>query len=391
MKIRLNPVYQEAKETDERYRVLYGGAGSGKSYYVAQELILKHLEEPNHKTLVVRKVGNTLRNSVFALLEDVIRETGLSKLFRIKKTDMSIECINGNKIIMTGLDDVEKLKSIAGITDIWIEEASEITQQDFEQLDLRLRGETKHKKQITLTFNPISNLSWLKGYFFDRKPDNVFTLKTTYKDNLFIDSDYKQAIEKLKTTDYQYYRIYALGEWGEIGNVIFNNYKVEEFDTSPFDNRLYGIDWGFADDPFAFIEINLDKKRKKIHVLSERYLYGHSNEQAYQEIKGTIGNAIATADSAEPKSISEMREYGLKIKAAKKGKGSVNTGLRWLQSYEIIIHRSCQNFINEISKYKWQEDKDGNVLPKPVDKDNHLMDALRYAVESEIVTSKWGW
>lgn len=382
--IKLNKVFKAARYTNKRYRVLYGGAGSGKSYYVAQELLLKHLSEEGHKTLIVRKVGSTLRNSVFSLLNEIISDNNWSVYFNSKKTDMSIECINGNSIIMTGLDDVEKLKSIAGITDIWIEEASEISQKDFEQLDLRLRGKTKHKKQITLTFNPISHLSWLKYYFFDRKPKGAFVLKTTYKDNEFIDDDYKMAIEKLQDTDYQYYKIYALGEWGEIGNLIFTNYEVREFDRTPFANRYYGVDWGFAEDPFAYIEVNLNEKKKEIHVLDELYLYGYSNERSAGLVKAKVGREIVTCDSAEPKSIDEFKQYGIRAIGAKKGKGSINNGVRYLQGYKLIIHSSCKNFTAEVSKYKWKEDKNGNVLPKPIDLDNHLIDALRYAIEKEI-------
>lgn len=388
----LNPIYKKAYKSDDRYRIIYGGAGSGKSYYVAQELILRHLQDKGRKTLILRKVGKTIRNSVFSLLTEIINENGLSHLFTIKKGDMSIRCINGNEIITQGLDDVEKLKSISGITDIWIEEASEITQKDFEQIDLRLRGKTAFKKQITLTFNPISNLSWLKYYFFDRKPTDTFILKSTYKDNKFIDDDYKKAIEKLKETDYQYYRIYALGDWGEIGNVIYKNYEVKEFDKKGFANRFYGVDWGFADDPFAFIEINLDKKKKIIHVLNELYLFGSSNERSARKIKEFVDERdIVTCDSSEPKSISEFRQYGINAYGAKKGKGSIENGIRWIQGYEIIIHPSCINFTNEISKYKMKEDKHGNVLPVPVDRDNHLLDTLRYAIESEIVNNEWSF
>ena len=224
----------------------------------------------------------------------------------------------------------------------------------------------------------------MKSYFFDREADNTFILKTTYKDNSFIDDDYQKAIEKLKETDYQYYKIYALGEWGEIGNLIFTNYETLEFDTKPFDNRFYGVDWGFADDPFAYIEVHLDKKKKEIYVLDEAYLYGHSNEQSANKIKDKVGRSIVTCDSAEPKSIAEFKEFGINAQGAKKGKGSVNNGVRFIQGYKLIIHSKCQNFINEVSKYKWKEDKNGNVLPKPVDKDNHLIDALRYAIEREI-------
>lgn len=211
-----------------RYLVLYGGAGSGKSVVAAQKMIIRMLEEKSHKFLVVRKVANTLRNSVFSLLRGTIADWGLSQLFKINKSDMDITCVNGNQIIFAGLDDVEKLKSIHGITGMWLEEASEILQEDFQQLDLRLRGQTKNYKQIMISFNPISITHWLKAVFFDAKKPNSTVVHTTYRDNLFIDDEYKGTLEALKEQDPYYYTVYALGEWGVLGQTVFNAQIVTE-------------------------------------------------------------------------------------------------------------------------------------------------------------------
>lgn len=215
-------------EDRNRYLILYGGAGSGKSVVAAQKLLLRILEEKGHKFLVVRKVANTIRNSVFSLLRGTISEWGLSQFFKINKSDMDITCANGNQIIFAGLDDVEKLKSVHGITGMWLEEASEMLQEDFQQLDLRLRGETRNYKQIMISFNPISITHWLKIVFFDNKKPNSKIVHTTYKDNKFIDEEYKATLEALKTQDPYYYTVYALGEWGVLGQTVFNAQIVTE-------------------------------------------------------------------------------------------------------------------------------------------------------------------
>lgn len=215
-------------DDQSRYLVLYGGAGSGKSVAAAQKIIIRMLEEKGHKFLVVRKVANTLRNSVFSLLRGTIADWGLSQLFKINKSDMDITCSNGNQIIFAGLDDVEKLKSIHGITGMWLEEASEMLQEDFQQLDLRLRGQTKWYKQIIISFNPISITHWLKIVFFDSNKANSKVVHTTYRDNMFIDDEYKATLEALKDQDPYYYTVYALGEWGVLGQTVFNAQIVTE-------------------------------------------------------------------------------------------------------------------------------------------------------------------
>jgi phage terminase large subunit len=215
-------------DEQSRYLILYGGAGSGKSVTAAQKIIIRCLEEKGHKFLVVRKVANTMRNSVFSLLRGTIAEWGLSELFKVNKSDMDITCVNGNQIIFAGLDDVEKLKSVHGVTGMWLEEASEMLQEDFQQLDLRLRGQTKYYKQIMISFNPISITHWLKLVFFDLKKSNSKVIHTTYKDNTFIDDEYKSTLEALKEQDPYYYSVYALGEWGVTGKTIFNAQKVNE-------------------------------------------------------------------------------------------------------------------------------------------------------------------
>ena len=385
--IAINKAYKPAKLSKNRYRVLYGGSGSGKSHYMGQETILSMLSSGEYSYLVARKTNRSIRHSVFLLLTSLISEYNLAEYFTVNKSDMSITCATGSRLVTSGLDDVEKLKSIAGINRIWIEEASEITQGDYTQLDLRMRGNSPVGHQMTLTFNPISELHWLKRHFFDAKQPDTFLLKTTYKDNSHIDQAYKERLERLQEEDYQYYRIYTLGEWGSLGNLIFTNWERADLSQQKksFDNFYNGVDFGFADDPFAFVRVHHDSMRKVIYITDEIYRRALHNDEAAPLIIELAGREIVTCDSAEPKSIDDLRRHGVKARAARKGPGSVGYGIKWLQGQKVVIDENCTYAIKEISGYKWREDKDGNVIPKPIDINNHLIDALRYALESAMV------
>lgn len=386
IEVAVNRVYLPYLENDSRYEVIYGGAGSGKSYFVAQKKVLQHIQAPGRRTLVTRKVGKTIRHSCFAQIREAAHDMGLQNFFYIprSKTHFDIRCHNGNEIIFAALDDVEKLKSIVGITDIWAEEANEMTEDDFKQLDLRLRGPTRHSKQITLTFNPVSALSWIKPYFFDRAMPDASILKTTYQDNLFIDNEYKQMLERLRDQDHTYYQIYALGEWGVLGNLIYSNYTVEEIPLDPdyYGSIYQGMDFGF-NNPSAYLKIGL--KDDEIYVLWELYVRGLTNNEWIREVDEVADrNIMVTADSAEPDRIKEFRQAGYLIRGARKGPGSVKAGIDWCKRRKIRIHPQCENFIKEIQGYKYREDADGNVYDEPVDWQNHLMDAFRYALQDNM-------
>ena len=211
-----------------RYLVLKGGAGSGKSIFAGRKLLERVTLEPNHRWLVCRKVARTLRESCFAQLRGQIAESYADCGAQINKGDISISFANGSEIIFAGLDDAEKLKSIYDITGIWIEEASELQEQDFNQLDIRLRGETAYYKQIILSFNPISSTHWLKRRFFDRPDERVKIHESTYKDNKFLDDEAIRTLEGFKGTDDYYYMVYALGQWGITGKTVFDARKLTE-------------------------------------------------------------------------------------------------------------------------------------------------------------------
>jgi len=376
-----NEVYYSLYKDKSRYLVLYGGAGSGKSVFAAQKILVRMLTERPHRFLVVRKVARTLRFSVFSLFQDIIAQWNLTPLFKVNKSDMTITCINGNQILFAGLDDVEKLKSIANITGIWIEEASELEPRDFMQLDLRLRGPTKHYKQIILTFNPISALHWLKKEFFDYKKDNATVLKTTYKDNKFIDPEYAKVLEELKYKDEVYYKIYALGEWGVLGNLVFTNYVIEDIPLNEgyYNAIYYGLDFGY-NDPSALLKIGW--KDSEIYVLDEIYERHLTNTELIKLCESRVDKRhLIIADSAEPDRINEFKKAGFRIQPCTKGKDSVKFGIDWLKRRKIHIHPSCVNTIKEIQTYKYREDKNGNVLDEPVDFNDHAMAALRYGTE----------
>jgi len=252
MNIQLNKSHKEVFFDENRFLISYGGAGSGKSYSVAQKILLRIIEEENHKFLICRKVARTLRVSVFQLFKDIISDLGMMDEFKINKSDMTITHVaNNSMLLFFGLDDIEKLKSIQGITSIWIEEASETEQGDILELNRRLRGYTPYYKQIIITFNPISHLHWLKTHFFDNPSSKASIYKSTYLNNSFIDDEYKQEIEDIKNYDIQQYNIYALGEWGVLNtNIVYHNYDfkkhITQLNINDFQHLHCGIDFNIG-------------------------------------------------------------------------------------------------------------------------------------------------
>ncbi|HOD62010.1 MAG TPA: PBSX family phage terminase large subunit [bacterium] len=382
-----NPVFLKYLDIQKRYRLFYGGAGSGKSVFVAQEILIK-LFQGGHNILVVRQTSKSNRQSTFALLKQIISKWNIPKdWISINKTEMTItNTVNGSQIAFAGLDDVEKLKSITfenGIlTDIWIEEASEVSEKDFNQLDLRLRGLASVPMTITMTYNPIDVNFWAKKRFFDRVNDDCLICKTTYLDNRFIDEQYKKTLERLKEIDEVYYNVYALGEWGVLGNQIYHNYKIYDFDVNDpkFKDVCIGVDFGFNAPSSALKCAFYDNE---IYILDEIYQSGLTNSELIEEIKKQMTTGFhVIADCAEPDRIEEFKRSGFWIDACSKGDGSIKSGIDWLKAHKIHVHLSnCPETARELHSYKYREDKDGNVLDMPVKFNDHAMDALRYAVE----------
>lgn len=375
----------------KRYEVYYGGAGSGKSKFLAQKLVYKSLTD-RRKILVLRKVGRTSKNSTFSIIKDTLSEWKLLDYCKINNTDLSIVLPNGSSFIFMGLDDQEKLKSITGLTDAWLEEATEFNQDDFNQVDLRIRS-LANNLQIFLSFNPVSKANWCYLLFF--KPDNedvaefrkkCLILQTTYKDNRFLPHEYIDSLLMLKYTNPVFFKIYAEGEFGSLDKLVYNNWQKQEFDKNDLKNLplLVGLDFGYTNDPTALVASLIDQEHNRIYVFDEFVQTGLVNTDIADMIeKKGYSKSIIVADSAEQKSIEELRRAGaIRIKASVKGPDSILAGIQKVQQYELIVHPSCSHVLEELENYTWQKDKATNeYINKPIDKFNHCLDALRYSLQ----------
>ena len=395
----VNDTYIPFLNDQTRTQIFFGGSSSGKSFFLGQRTIIDVINGRNY--LVVRQVASSIKRSVFNQILKTIVEMDLMELFEIQRSDMVITCKKNQKqIYFAGCDNIEKLKSVTPIngviTDIWIEEATEIAEADYRQLKKRLRGFSDFPKRMIFSFNPILKEHWIYREFFGNwdesknlyKDDELLILKTTYKNNVFLEKDDIYDLEHEK--DRYYYEVYTLGNWGVLGKVIFKNWHSEDLSgmVSSFDNIYNGLDFGFAEDPNALVRCHLDRKRKKIYVFEEMVQAGMHDDELAERLKNIIGTQYVTCDSAEPKSIDDLCRRGIRAKGAFKGADSINFGIRFLQGYEIIVDVKCQVLKNELQTYHWAEDKYGNAMKRPVDKDNHTIDALRYALEEVMMQDK---
>lgn len=391
-----------------RTQIYYGGSGSGKSVFLAERTVIDVMRG-GRNYLIARAVGRTLRRSVFNEIVKIIDAWGVSKLFDVTESLLTITCQNKYQILFTGLDDTEKIKSITPkkgvITDVWVEEATEADRSAIKQLYKRQRGgDPKTPKRLSLSFNPILQLHWIYEEYFKsigwaegqtvHHGDELSILKTTYQDNRFLTDSDRRDLEK--ETDPYYYNVYTLGNWGVLGNVIFTNWRVQDLSgmLDQFTNPRNGLDFGFADDPAAGLFSHYDSKKKEIYVYDEFYETALTNDLLAALVLERAKNQPIVCDSSEPKSIAEMRRSGVNALAAKKGPDSVTFGIDWLKQQTIIIDVRCINLRNELQSYKWREDAGGNVShrngrPVPVDRANHLIDALRYAYEMDMGESDW--
>ena len=396
MKLRIHkniflPAYwNDLTDYSNRILVLYGGAGSGKSYYAAQKLVYKALTD-KRKILVLRKVNRTTKNSTFQLLKDTLEQFGIINMCTINKTDYSIVLPNGSQFLCMGLDDPEKIKSIAGLTDAWLEEATEFTLDDFSQVNLRIRDPQAKNQQIILSFNPVSKANWCYLQFFSDNPElldfrkTVKVLHTNYLDNIFLPQDYVAALQMMQKTNEVYYKIYCLGEFGSLDKLVYNNWQTMDFiPTEIKGSLLVGLDFGYTNDPTALTAAILSESENRVYIFKEWGGPGYLNDQIAEKI-AELGFAKSTikADSAEQKSIDEIKRAGVyRISPCAKGQGSILQGIQKLQQYEIIVHPSCINVIEELQNYSWEKDKQTNeYINTPIDKYNHYLDALRYSLQ----------
>jgi len=393
-----NKYYLPHLENMSRTQIFYGGSSSGKSVFLAQRCVYDILKG-GRNYLVARAVDRTIRRSVFNEILKVISNWGLDKYFKINLTHLTITCINDYQILFTGLDDVQKIKSVTPkkgvITDIWIEESTEIrNQKDIKELYKRQRGgSSKYPKRITLSFNPILKSHHIfRDYFapigwadeqVDYKTDQLSIVKSWYIHNQFLTQG---DVDDLLNEKDEYFReVYTFGNWGVLGNVIFKNWSVTDLlgMHDQFTNQKHGLDFGYSNDPAAMVNTHYDRKRKTIYVFGELYELQLTNDVLAGDVGQIIGDDYIVCDSSEPKSIAELIQHGVTAVGAKKGKDSILHGIQWLQQQQIIVDKTCVNMQNELQQYKWAEDRYGIAMRKPVDRYNHLVDALRYAYEDE--------
>ena len=372
-----------------RYNVFYGGRASGKTKFIMQKLLIKGLKE-KRTILLMRKQTTQLRDSVWKEILQVIDDFHLSQFFTVNKTEFRITCsINGTEFKCLGLDEPEKIKGFADISDVFLDEVTGFNQEDVELIDGTLRSpKFKLPLQMYFSFNPISKANFVYKYFgFDTgiTPPNTFILKSTYLDNPFLGENVAERYEALKQRDYRRWQIEALGDFVSLDKLVFQNYKVEEFDHTKINGVLLcGLDYGFVNDISAFVASLLDEENKKIYVFKIWGDTNKTNDELSNIIKSMgFSKSIIIADCAEQKSIEEMKRAGiLRIKPSVKGADSIIHGIQKLQQYDIIIHPSCEGIITEFENYSWQKDKQsGEYINKPIDSFNHYIDALRYSLQ----------
>ena len=399
-KVGFNSCFREANATRKRYRVFFGSAGSGKSVNIAQDFIIK-LSDMRYKganLLVVRGVDETNRYSTYAELTGAVSRifgTEQDKYWRITKSPLSLRCLTtGNEIIFRGMADDrqrEKIKSVSfsegKLTWIWIEEATELMRDDVEILDDRLRGELGNPNlfyQMTLSFNPVSANHWIKARFFDYQNDMTFISHSTYLDNRFIDAAYHQRMMIRKELDPEGYKVYGLGEWGELGGLILTNWTVKDFDGSNkymFDRMAIGQDFGFN---HSNAILTLGIKDGDIYVCSEIYVHEKDKNEIIElaDKAGLSKHLYMWCDSAEPGSIQQWKHAGYRARPVEKERDSISAQISWLKMRRIFVHPSCVNLQKELSQWKWMiNKKTGEYEDEPVAVFDDAIAALRYGIE----------
>jgi len=383
MEILLSNHFFPLLERKERYLILCGGAGSGKSEFAGRKIFYRCMKEGNHRFLVLRKIRKTVEESCVEVIRQILAHNNV--IHDYNKSERVITFINSagrvNEILFDGLDDPEKIKSIKGITSVWMEELTEFTREDFMQVDLRLREETGLYQQIMASFNPDEALGgWIKKMFVDEiYPDSYVDISTVEHNPIReMREKYIQILDRLN--DPTAHKIYRLGLWALPTGRIFN-WDVQALPDIRFDEVFYGGDFGYSVDPAAFVKIY----RKADEFWLEEIIYktGLTNQDLAREIKADSRvnpQDISYWDSAEPKSIQELWNEGINAHPALKGPDSVRSGIDYLKSVKVHVVPGSTNIISEQGTYRWKQDKLGNDLPEPVAFKNHAMDAIRYGI-----------
>jgi phage terminase large subunit len=388
----VNPAFHWILTDTHRNVVCRGGAGSGKSVSIMMALlwhILKDLDKPNsHRFLVLRKTGPAAKKSVFPLLKHLIDKWGLSPIVDINKTEGTFTFINGSEIMITSLDDPEKIKSLFGVDKIFLEEAMEFTLDDYRQLSLRMRGDNTKTYQLFMAFNPVSALSWIYKEFYTKEKPNTITHLSTYKDNPHLDAEYIRQLEDLINQDQNYYNVYTLGEFGCVGNVIYNNWTIVDSYPDNVSEEVWGLDFGYTHN-MALVRVGITQNG--IYLKEEIYEPKLTIPDLIEKIKVIInnGNAIVYADSAMPGSITEIARVGFCIRSADKAPHSVKEGIDYCRRQKLFITKDSPGIIKEIQGYAYKVDKVSNMtMEEPIKINDDLMDAMRYAIYTHLGKKK---
>ena len=377
-----------------RFEVYRGSAGSGKSHFIAQKIVLKALKSPR-RVLICRRHGVTIKETVFALFKDTLANFKILDYCKVNKSDRTIVLPNGSTLIFTGLDDEAKLLSLQNISDVFIEEVFECSKDIIEQLNLRMRGKAPNQ-QIFMAFNPISAKHWLYDYCVINPPDSFFYHESTYKDNRFLSSEYIKMLEDMLVRNPRKAEVFVKGNWGAlVDDLVYPNHEIRDFDITELlqNNALEircGMDVGFVD-PTAIVTTLYDKENGTIYIIDEYYKRGATLDDAVDAIinKMKIKKHRIYVDSADPRAIKYYSSKGIRAEGARKGKNSVQTGISFLQNHKIVCHSNCKNVAAELENYVYLRDKaTGQLCEDKTDHNfSHSLDALRYAY-SDLYTSK---
>lgn len=376
-----------------RYNVIKGSRASKKSKTTALRWIYLMMKYDKSNLLVIRKTYRTLKDSCWTDLKWATRRLEVENLWSFKESPLEATYLpTGQKILFRGLDDPLKVTSITVdygyLCWAWLEEAFEVNSEaDFDTLDESIRGELPPNlwKQWVISFNPWNERHWLKKKFFDVSNPDILAQTTNYTCNEWLDEADKRLFENMKINNPRRYNVAGLGNWEITEGLVYDNVHIDyRFELTDMVNykTVCGMDFGYTNDPTAFFIGFLDEKNKALYIWDELYEKGLTNRMIYDRLVSMgYGKESIVCDSAEPKSIAELRGYGLRAKAAVKGKDSISHGIQYIQGLTIYIHPRCVNFTTEIQNYTFDKDKFGNAINQPIDDFNHLMDAMRYALE----------
>ena len=374
--------YTLLTDYSHRWEFWVGSAGSGKSYTIAQKIIIRCCREPI-RVVVCRRYGTTLRNTCFSLLKEILTKWKLTPYIKMRETDMNIKFPNGAEIILLGLDEETKLLSLNNVSCIWVEEAYEVPKAIVEQLNIRMRGQAANQ-QLLLSWNPISKNSWLYNFTVEEPPANSIYIHSTYRDNPFLNAEYIAALDEMETRNPSKYRVYGRGEWGvDSEGLVITNWRQEDFDPLQLASLGYehraGCDLGWID-PSAVVDTLYDRENKIIYVFNEFYKSGCQLEDLAAAIKDMdLTRTKLYVDAAEPRTIQYFRQQGINATGCAKGKDSVRTGYQFLQDHLIIVKPSCQKLITELENFSYIRSKQtGEWTEDTTHEWSHAIDALRY-------------